>query len=108
MDEQLILDLGRVFGDERHLSTITIAERLRALPGSIWSRMWPSPQDAPRELAALLAPYGIEATKIRVGEQSLRGYRRRDIAPLWDEEDAPENVPLVPQGDVPQDKKTAA
>jgi hypothetical protein len=108
VDEQLILDLRRVFGDERHLSTITIAERLRALPGTIWARMWPSPQDAPRELAALLAPYGIEATKIRVGEQSLRGYKRRDIAPLWDEEDAPENVPLVPPCSVPEDEKTAA
>lgn len=91
---QLLADLRTVFGEEHKLTTVKIVQRLYALPESPWRKLWPQETSAPRELSALLGP-DVAPVKVREGEQTLRGYLRRDLEPLW------ADVPGVP--DVPEE-----
>jgi len=50
--------------------------------------MWPTRTKAPRELAAILAPLGVESVTIRTGpgpNDTARGYHREGLENLWDE-----------------------
>jgi hypothetical protein len=88
--EQLFADLALIFArtNETRLSSVAICEALCALPGRPWAALWPSAASAPRELAALLSPFGIEPSVVRVSATlTLRGYRIEDLAPLFPDTD---------------------
>jgi len=91
--QRILGDLRRVWGWDGNLPTATLIERLYALEGAPWRAMWPA-ASAPRELAALLAPYRVRPVKVRDGERTAQGYRRADVEPHWTDED---HVPDVPE-----------
>jgi hypothetical protein len=68
--------------DTDKLPTAEIIRRLFGLEGANWSSLWP-PESAPREMAALLSPFGIAPGKIRLGDRTVQGYRRIDLDPFW-------------------------
>lgn len=88
LGDALMRDLLAVFGEESKLSTIAIVDALYALPASPWRALWPSRSTAPRELAGMLAPFGIQPCPVRLEDKVLRGYHRDALQPLWDELDA--------------------
>src|SRR5262249_5639330 len=75
-------DLRDIFGEEDQLSTEMILGKLCALEESPWPDWYGKPLN-PRGLAKLLKPYGVKSVKIRIGEQSVRGYRCEDLAEPW-------------------------
>jgi hypothetical protein len=95
--QRVLADLRRVWGDSGNLPTPEIIGRLYALDGSPWATMWP------REMAALLAPHGVRPVKLRLGSRTGQGYRREDLARVWEKlaaaNPADGDVPPVP--DVP-------
>lgn len=64
--------------------------------------MWPR-ESAPRELAALLAPYGVRPIKLRLGSRTGQGYRREDLARAWEKLAGPNPATgdISPVPDVP-------
>jgi Protein of unknown function (DUF3631) len=88
--QQLLSDLRAIWGESGNLPTSAIVTRLFALPGTPWASLWP-PASAPRELAALLAPYGVQPVKVRLGEKTAQGYRRLDMERAWHVPDVPEH-----------------
>lgn len=87
--QRLLDDLRTIWGDSGNLQTAVIVTRLFALPASPWAAQWPV-ASAPRELAALLSPYGVAPVKVRIGEKTAQGYRRMDVERAW-------HVPGVPE-----------
>jgi hypothetical protein len=79
---RLLADLRWVFGEAERMTTVQIVAGLHGLPGSEWKKLWPNPATAPRELSLMLGE-DVSPIKVRVGEQSLRGYSRKDLEPLW-------------------------
>lgn len=79
----LLSDLRAVFGTAPKLPTADIVAALRAIPGAPWRELWPSVDNAPRELAALLAPIGVVPVRVRLGKLTVRGYQRADLVPHW-------------------------
>jgi hypothetical protein len=65
-----------------HLATDDLLRRLHALDESPWADWYGKPLDA-RQLARALKPYGVGSTKVRIGELSVRGYRRVDFTEAW-------------------------
>jgi hypothetical protein len=63
-----------------HIGTEELRQRLHALEEAPWGDMYGKPIDA-RRLAKMLGKYGVHPVKVRIGEQSVRGYRSED---LWD------------------------
>ena len=91
--QRIIGDLAAVWpADESRLASSTVIGRLVALRGAPYGQLWPQPELAGGELAALLAPFGIAPAKLRVDGQSLRGYTRDQFAAAW----AAEQVASVP------------
>jgi hypothetical protein len=79
---RLLADLRDIFGEPDVLSTEAILGKLTALEESPWPDWYGRPLN-PRGLAKLLKPYGVTSVKVRIGEQSVRGYRRADFATAW-------------------------
>jgi hypothetical protein len=79
---RLLADLQEVFAGNGVLSTRAILEGLHALGEAPWADWYGKPL-AERGLAKLLKPYGIGSTKVRIGEATLRGYRREDLHDAW-------------------------
>lgn len=99
--QRVLADLRRIWGTSGNVPTAELVTRLYALEGAPWATMWPK-ESAPRELAALLAPYGVRPVKIRNGARTAQGYRRADVALAWDKlgNSLPEgDVPDVPEHD---------
>ena len=69
------------------MSTHDITASLYALPSSTWTAMWPNRNKASRELAMMLQPLGVEPTVIRFGDETMRGYHRYTLEPLWSDLD---------------------
>lgn len=65
-----------------HLGTDEVLRKLHALDESPWADWYGKPLDA-RQLARLLRPYGVKSIKVRIGEQSVRGYHLADLAEPW-------------------------
>ena len=65
-----------------HVGTDELLRRLHALDESPWADWYGKPL-GPRELARALRPYGVSSAKVRIGEQSVRGYRREDFREAW-------------------------
>jgi hypothetical protein len=86
-----------VFGEDAgtaRIGSVDLLEQLQTLPGSPWLDLWTGNQlAATKELAAMLAPLGVEPLKLRIGERVIRGYRGEDFADLWADLD---HVPGVP------------
>jgi hypothetical protein len=79
---RLLADLRDVFGDAAALATVERLERLHAIDEAPWGDWYGKPLDD-RGLARRLRPYGIGSTKVRIGEASVRGYRRNDLWDAW-------------------------
>jgi hypothetical protein len=79
---RLLADLRQIFGDQEKMSTDAILTALCALEESPWAD-WYGHTLNPRDLAKLLKPYGVKSDKIRLGEQSVRGYRSEDLCQPW-------------------------
>jgi hypothetical protein len=79
---KLLDDVHTVFGDDDHLATVTLIERLVALDESPWGDWYGKPIDS-RWLAKHLKPYGITPTQIREGDSKFRGYRAGDFTDAW-------------------------
>ncbi|HMQ27982.1 MAG TPA: DUF3631 domain-containing protein, partial [Acidimicrobiales bacterium] len=79
---RLLTDLRTVFGDHDRLGTETILKALHDLDESPWSDLRGRPLDA-RGLARRLGQYEVESTKVRIGDTSVRGYRREDLWDAW-------------------------
>jgi Protein of unknown function (DUF3631) len=79
---RLLGDLRDIFGEHEVVSTETILGKLHALEEAPWGDWYGKPLDS-RGLAKLLKPYGICSTKVRIGEASVRGYRRDDLWDAW-------------------------
>lgn len=79
---RLLADLRAVFGDDDRLSTDTILDRLHALDEAPWSELRGKALDA-RGLARRLNQYDVKSTKVKIGDASLRGYRREDLWDAW-------------------------
>ena len=98
--ERLVQDIRTVFtavfGEDAgtaRIGTVDLLEELQTLPDSPWADLWRNPVGATKEMAALLAPLGVEPMKLRIGERLIRGYRGEDLAELWADHD---HVPGVP------------
>jgi len=107
--QRVLADLRRVWGDSGNLPTVEVVTRLYALEGAPWAAMWPK-ESAPRELAALLAPYGVRPVKLRLGSRTGQGYRLEDMSRAWEKltgsNPADGDVPPVPDvPDVPDTDK---
>lgn len=81
---RLLTDLHAVFGDADALSTATILERLNATETSPWGGWHRGDGLNPRDLAKMLKPYGITPKKIRLGDESVRGYPAESFHDDWD------------------------
>ena len=79
---RLLSDIQRVFGDQDQMTTDDLIGALRALDEAPWSDMRGKPLD-PRGLSRILGDYDIKPTTIRVGSNTLRGYRRSMFHDAW-------------------------
>jgi hypothetical protein len=79
---QLLKDLHVVFGDLEVMSTEAILHALGELDDSPWADIRGKPIDA-RGLGNRLRQYGISKKQVRIGERTLKGYRREDLHDAW-------------------------
>ena len=91
---QLLTDVRAVWPEGQHrMSTADLVAALLAKPGSAWTATWRDPAAIPRELAALLSPYGVAPKKLRPepGAAPVQGYLLADVEAV-----SVPAVPLVP------------
>jgi hypothetical protein len=80
----LLADLRLVFGDHDVMATETILGKLRAFEDAPWGDLRGKPLDA-RGLSFRLKRYGVHPQTVRTSVNSTaRGYRRADLADVWD------------------------
>ena len=79
---QLLKDLYEVFGGAEKLATETILARLHDLPKSAWKDIRGKPLDD-RGLATRLKPYFVKPRRIRIGDNTFRGYYATDLHDPW-------------------------
>jgi hypothetical protein len=72
------------------LPTATLLRRLVANEEGPWGRWWgtevereAAPRSAATDLARKLKPFGVRPQKIRLGDDSVRGYLREDFEATW-------------------------
>ena len=65
-----------------HAGTDYLLRKLHALEEAPWGDWYGRPLDA-RHLAQLLRPYEVRSVKVRIGEQSVRGYHSEDLWQAW-------------------------
>ncbi len=80
---KLLEDLRTVFGDADALSTEHVLDELHKLVESPWGDLRGKPLDA-RGLARRLRPYRARPTQVRIGDITLKGYRREDLHDAWE------------------------
>jgi hypothetical protein len=83
--QRIVADLRAVWtDDEPALASSVLIGRLVDLKGAPYRSLWRQPELAGGELAALLAPFGIEPARLpRDGGPQVRGYRVEQFAALW-------------------------
>lgn len=78
---RLLADIKRIFGQEQKVSTAELLSRLWEIEDSPWAR------DAlnltARSLSDKLSRYGIRPVSVRIGDETLKGYRRSDFVDAW-------------------------
>lgn len=79
---QLLGDLRHVFGEEDRMAGTAILDQLNKLDGSPWANWYGRPLNA-RDLAKLLRPWRVRPTNVKVGDQTLKGYRRDHLHDAW-------------------------
>jgi hypothetical protein len=79
---RLLADTRIVLGDDEQAATTTILDKLHKLDESPWADIRGKPLND-RGLAARLRPYGIKSRTIRIGDTTLKGYRRADFLSAW-------------------------
>jgi hypothetical protein len=79
---RLLVDMYTVFGDADRLGSATILERLNALETSPWGGWHRGEGLNSRDLARMLKPYAAPK-KIRMGDESVRGYLADDLHDSW-------------------------
>lgn len=106
---RLLTDLRAVFDDRDRMSTEAVLSALHDLEEAPWSDLRGRPIDA-RGLARRLTQYGIGSAKVRVGEASVRGYRREDLWDAWQRYCAPtpEEAEQAEQPPQPQQAQASA
>ncbi len=72
-----------MFGDDSTLFTTTTLDRLNALDDAPWGNFRGKPLDA-RGLSRRLNRYDVRSMTVRVGDATAKGYRRDDLADVWD------------------------
>ncbi len=80
---RLLADVRDVWGDDDHLASSVLVERLVALEEGPWAEWYGKPLST-NKLARLLHPYGIRPRQIRVGEDKIRGYPRSVFLDAWE------------------------
>jgi Protein of unknown function (DUF3631) len=79
---RLLTDVQQAFTDTIGLSTKELLRRLIEIPESPWGDIRGKPLDE-RGLAHRLRQYEIKSRQIRIGETTMKGYRREDFADAW-------------------------
>jgi hypothetical protein len=79
---ELLSHIREAFGDENHIATITLLERVRDRSESPWRDIRGKPLDE-RGLAQRLKPYGIKSKTVRVEGRTPKGYDAADFADAW-------------------------
>jgi hypothetical protein len=79
---RLLADLREMFGDSPAMSTEAILTRLHSLDEAPWGDWYGKPLDA-RGLAKLLRPYEVRSRQVRLGDVTVKGYRREDLQVSW-------------------------
>jgi hypothetical protein len=78
---RLLADLRSVWpDDEPKIFTKSLLERLRGIEESPWAR---EVLITDRMLSQMLEPYEIESGTVRIGDDTRKGYYRRDIEPTF-------------------------
>jgi hypothetical protein len=80
---RLLTDLWAVFDGSDAMATQILLEKLNAIEASPWGGWHRGEGLNPRDLSRLLKPYGIAPTKVKLGGESLRGYRAQDFDDDW-------------------------
>jgi hypothetical protein len=78
-----------------HMGTDELLRLLHGVDEAPWADWYGHPLN-PRDLARLLKPYGVKSVKVRIGEQSVRGYRVADLIEPWRSYLAAGAVPEAP------------
>jgi hypothetical protein len=79
---RLLADLRAVFGTEDQMTSKAILHALHAMEEAPWKDIKGKPVDE-RGLAVRLRQYGVKSKQVRVGEVTLKGYRRAELADAW-------------------------
>jgi hypothetical protein len=79
---ELLAHVRDAFGNEQHLSTVTLLERLRDRDESPWRDIRGKPLDD-RGLAKRLKPYGIKSKTVRAEGRTPKGYGVGDFTDAW-------------------------
>jgi hypothetical protein len=79
---RLLSDLREVFGDAEVMPTEAALKALTAMDEAPWSDLHGSALNA-RGLAMRLKRYGINSRQVRIGERTVKGYRREDLHDVW-------------------------
>lgn len=95
LTDSLLISLRQVFADRDKLATVELVDSLREQADAPWAKLWPNESSAPMELAGMLSPLGVGPVRVRFGEMTVRGYRRADLEPLWDELDEIEQLSVA-------------
>lgn len=89
-DGVLLLEhLRGVFADTERLPTVEVLARLVAVEDGPWGEWWGASvaggetKGAASRLARSLKPFGIGPKKIRLGEETARGYERAQFEDAW-------------------------
>lgn len=80
---RLLADLREVFGEDRHLHTSTILDRLHKIDDGPWADYYGRPF-SPRDLAKLLELYEVKPRDVREsGGPNRKGYNADDLWDAW-------------------------
>ena len=79
---ELLAHVREAFGDDQHLATVSLLERLRERDESPWRDIYGKPLDD-RGLAKRLKPYGIRSKPVRLGQRVAKSYDSDDFYDAW-------------------------
>jgi hypothetical protein len=84
---RLLMDIQTVFSGERfedvpHVSTKVLLHELISMDEAPWGDLRGKPMDE-RGLAHRLRQYSIKSRQVRIGDNTLKGYRREDFFDAW-------------------------
>lgn len=81
---KLLSDIRTLFRkDKQEIGTQELVSELNSLIDSPWANL-KERQLSDRDLATRLKKYDVSPSKIRIGEKTIRGYRRTDFTDAWD------------------------